>query len=147
MRHFNESEFPESIEHGSPELFEKLDKLRDFIKVKIFPSPAPGALARLDLESSSSQHYASKTRKSRAIDFFTSGDPFAVYLKILHSRLFRRVGVYFDTKLRGCREIMFHVDLKPQDLMWFRANGKYIYSNNPHFYRKIFKQFFLKTER
>jgi len=147
MRHFHPAEFSEDIEHADPKLLKKLDKLRDFLAVKIFPSPAPGALARFDLKSHRSQHFASKTRKSKAVDIFTAGDPFSTYLKILHSQLFRRIGVYFDTKLRGCKEIMFHLDLKPQDLMWFRSEGKYMYSTNPHFYRQLFKQFFLRIER
>ena len=141
MNFFKPSEFSEDIKHADPELLNDMDKLRAFARVKIYPSPVPGALARFDIGTSDSRHYA-VNRKSDALDFFTSGDPFEVFTKIIQSGLFKRVGVYFDTYFKGRKEVMFHVDEKDQHLLWSRVDKKYLYSNNPVFYRNLFKQFF-----
>ena len=145
MKNFNPKEFPEDIKFADPLLLNNLDQLCDFMRVAIYPSPVTGALARFDFSASDSQHYA-KDRLSKAIDFFCNTDPFEAWVKILKSNLFPRFGIYFDTKFQDKKWVMFHVDLKPQDLLWFRHEKKYCSSTNPAFYHKLFKYFFLNRE-
>ena len=146
MKYFKPSEFPESLSLADPVLLEKFVSLREFLNKPIYPSPAPGALARTDDGASESEHYA-VGRLSEAIDFFCDMDPFEAYIKILQSGLFPRMGVYFDTWFKHQKHVMFHVDLKPKPLLWFRDKGKYSYSTEPLFFKTIFKNFFLGMEK
>ena len=116
LRHFTQKEFPEPLEHADPILIKNLDKLRDKMRSEIYPSPVPGALARFDFGASDSEHYA-VNRLSTAIDFFCNADPFEAWVKIIKSKLFTRVGVYFDTFYKNRKWVMFHCDLKKQDLL------------------------------
>ncbi len=137
LRNFKEREFPESSVHAEPKLLYKLDDFRDYLNHPIYPSPVPGALARFDTVTS--QHSA-VDRKSSAIDFFCACDPFEVFIKLLESKLFKRIGIYFDTFFMGEPHVMFHVDLKHQDLMWFRDGG-YYYNTQDRFYWELRSKF------
>lgn len=145
MKNFKPDEFPDDITLADPELLDRLDRLRDFMGSAIYPSPVPGALARTDLGAKSSQHYA-VGRKSTAVDIFCAGEPFEAFIKILQSGLFQRVGVYFDTWFRGRRHVMFHIDLKPEKLLWFRNDGAYTYSHAARFHHYLFKFLFLNVD-
>jgi len=145
MKYFQPQEFPEDLKFADPELLLRMDELRGFIKIPIHPSPVPGALARFDAGASDSEHYA-VNRKSRAVDFFCEADPFEAFTKILHSGLFHRVGVYFDTYYKNRKWVMFHVDLKETPLIWFRHDKKYSYDGGPLFHHSLFKQLFLNKE-
>lgn len=145
MKYFKPEEFPDDIALAEPELFDRLDRLREYLNYPIYPSPVSGALARTDLGARSSQHYA-VGRKSTAIDFFTDAEPFEAFVKICKSGLFPRVGIYFDTFFRHKKWVMFHVDLKDQNLMWFRNDKQYTYSTANRFYFYLFKFLFLNME-
>jgi len=137
MRYFKNSEFPEDPDkYAADSLLFNLDRLRAYMGVPVYPSPAKGALARFDEKSKDSQHYA-VGRLSTACDIFIDCNPFEAYIKILKSRLFKRIGIYFDTHYKSKPWVMFHVDLKDQDLMWIRNNGKYIYSYTKDFYSEL----------
>jgi hypothetical protein len=125
LKYFKKDEFPEDIKYANPELLTKLDMLREFINKPIYPSPAPGALARFS-GSTTSRHYA-VNRLSDACDIFIDCNTFDAFLLILQSKLFNRVGVYFDTYFHNKPHTMFHVDLKDQQLIWYRDAGKYFY--------------------
>ncbi len=140
INNFTKDEFSEDIKYAHTDLLQNLDLLRDFVGCAIFPSPVQGALARFDQKSKDSQHYA-KNRLSTAIDVFVNTDPFEAYCKILYSKLFRRVGVYFDTKYRNKPWVMFHLDLKDQDLLWYRDEFGYCYSSERDFYSKLLCKF------
>jgi hypothetical protein len=139
MRNFKGYEFPEDLKFASHQLLKNLDNLRDFVGHPIYPSPVSGALARFD-GSKTSRHYA-VGRKSDAIDIFIDADPFESYIKILQSRLFNRVGVYFDTHYKNKKWVMFHIDLKKQYLFWYRDNSKYHYSTEKNFYGNLLSKF------
>ncbi len=150
IKNYTLSEFSENpIKYAHSQLILNLDGLRDFIECVIFPSPVPGALARFDSEAKDSQHYA-KFRLSTAIDIFIDCDPFRAWNKILYSKLFNRAGIYFDTYYKNKKWVMFHVDLKDQDLLWFRDKNDpelqstegYYYSYKKDFYSKLLKKFY-----
>lgn len=146
MKYFKASEFPEKLSLADPVLIENLIRLREYLNRPMFPSPVPGALARTDDGASESEHYA-VGRLSRAVDFFCDMDPFEAYVKIVQSGLFPRIGIYFDTWFKHQKWVMFHVDLKPKPLLWFRNDKKYFYSAEPLFFKNLFKNFFLNMEK
>jgi len=140
IRNFKLLEFPEDPrKYAEPQLIYNLDDLRDFLDASIFPSPVSGALARFDLGAKDSQHYA-VNRKSTAIDIFCDCDPFEAFTKILFSSYFCRIGIYFDTFYNKRKRVMFHVDLKPQSLLWYRDKDGYYYSTQKDFYNKLFNK-------
>lgn len=140
LKNFSIDEFSEDpIKYADEDLINNLDKLRDFIGKPIYPSPVKGALARFD-GSKKSQHYAIN-RKSTAIDIFVDCSPFEAFIKILQSKLFNRVGIYFDTYYNNKNHVMFHVDLKDQNLIWLRDNYKYSYSYEKNFYKELLEKF------
>lgn len=136
MKYFKPKEFSEDIKYADSKLLKNLDRLREYLGTPVYPSPVPGALARFDLGAKRSQHYAVK-RLSTAIDFFVKGDPFEVYIKILKSGLFPRIGVYFDTFYKNRKHVMFHCDLKDQNLLWLRDKHGYTYSTQSDFYIQL----------
>lgn len=137
INNFSINEFPEDpVKFADPKLIINLDRLREFIGSAISPSPVKGALARFDINAKNSQHYA-VGRKSTAIDIFIDCDPLEAFVKILQSKLFNRVGVYYDTQYRNELHTMFHLDLKDQNLMWYRDDGKYYYSYQNDFYSNL----------
>lgn len=140
VKYFRKEEFSEDPTiYADVNLIKRLDLLRGFLNTPIFPSPAPGALARFDGRGSS-RHYA-KYRLSDAIDIFVKEDPFKTFSSILFSGYFYRVGVYFDTTFQGKPLPMFHLDLKPEKLLWMRVDGNYTYSTSPTFYDTLFEEF------
>ncbi len=140
IKNFTKPEFPKGeLKLAHPQLIITLDLLRDFIGWAIHPSPVKGALARLD-GSKTSQHYA-VYRLSTGIDVFIDTDPFEALIKILHSKLFNRVGIYFDTRYDSKHHVMFHLDLKDQSLLWYRDEYGYVYSSEKDFYHKLLCKF------
>lgn len=141
MRNFKEKEFPSGeFNFAHPILLEKLDDLRDFIGYPIYPSPVKNALARFDGRKSS-QHYVGDGKLSKAIDVFVNCNSFEVFIKILLSRHFKRIGVYFDTFYKNKKWVMFHLDLKDQNLVWYRDKYGYVYSTQENFYHKLICKF------
>lgn len=140
MKNFSPKEFSENIKFARSDLLQNLDLLRDFLGFAVYPSPVQGALARFDIKSKDSQHYA-EYKLSTAIDVFINCDPFKAYCKILQSKLFRRIGVYFDTRYKNKPWVMFHIDLKDQELSWYRDKDGYCYSYEKDFYSKLLCKF------
>jgi len=103
------------------ELIRSLDEIRRRSGVAMKPSPASGALYRID-GSKTSRHYA-VGRKSDAIDFFPVLKGSDDMNKIVEavSGLFRigGFGLYYDTRYNG-PAVMCHIDLRP------RRNGKVV---------------------
>ena len=142
MKYFKPNEFSEDIKYAAPSLLFSLNFLRGFIQAPIFPSPAPGALARFN-GSSKSQHYVGDEdhpiRLSTAIDVFIDLPPFEAFVKIIKSKAFNRIGVYTDVSFHGKHHVMFHIDLKPRELMWYR-DIDYVYSTHKDFYPNLYKR-------
>lgn len=131
ISNFKKSEFPcDPDKFVSPQIIHNLQYLRDIINEPIFPSPAPGALARTDEASKKSAHYSNPSQGiySIAIDVFIQGYVFSNFYQIINSRLFERVGIYFDTIYFNQVWPMFHLDLriekKPTSL-WYRDEHEY----------------------
>lgn len=134
VTNFAPSEFPEDPDGcAEPELIYRLDHFRDSLPFgcRIYPSPAPGALARRDNEGSA--HYANSEIRSRGVDVFCEGEVFHTYLKALRSGLWRGVGLYFDTFYLDRSWFMFHLDImkrgdRQDTAIWFRDfTGEYKY--------------------
>lgn len=137
IKNFSINEFPEDpVKFADPKLIINLDRLREFIGSAINISPVKGALARFDINAKNSQHYA-VGRKSTAIDIFIDCDPFEAFVKILQSKLFNRAGFYPNWKYKDKITGGFHLDLKDQNLMWYRDNGEYYYSYQKNFYSNL----------
>lgn len=141
IRNFSPNEFPENPElYAEPELIYTLQDLRDLYSKRIYPSPAPGALARFD-GSEESQHFVGpdgKLRKSTGVDVFVEGCPFEFYSSILKIQNIKGIGIYLDTKwIDGNPRVMFHIDIRRKGynnampLIWIakKENGirKYFY--------------------
>lgn len=144
---FSVKEFSEDPDkYADPEVIYNLQRARLLLNVKIFPSPVSGALARINTGSKTSQHYTDSqgTIKSKAIDFFCEGNCAVNTMLLLNSRIFKRFGVYFDTKYDGKKWVMFHGDnkIKSDPLFWYRDGcGVYHYptiSRKPGELIKIF---------
>lgn len=122
---FSVNEFSEDPDkYASPRILDALQCARTELGVSIYPSPAPGALARFDDRSYRSMHYCNlyKGIQAKAVDFFVEGNPVDVFHKLVMSHAFRRIGVYFDTHFAGKSWVMFHGDLdytNPTKL-WYR---------------------------
>ena len=116
---------------ASPRLIYSLDRFRTILNAPIYPSPAPGALAR-ETGRPSSRHYVgsfkSPVRRSDAIDVFCSAPPLLVFSLALRYSVWGGIGVYFDTKYDSKEHVMFHFDLRPVDnlkVVWYRQDHKY----------------------
>lgn len=142
LKNFSEDEFPNcELEYAEPNLLYRLQRQRDVFGAGIYPSKAPGALARFKPKGMTSKHYAEKPadipgweytlKKSTAIDFFTELPPFEAYCKIISSELWDGVGIYFDTERDGKPDVLYHTDYGRDDkAFWFRnAVGVYITQN------------------
>lgn len=115
----------------SSRLIKNLQKFRDICGIPMIPSPAVGALHRMD-GSEASRHYA-VGRLCDAIDIFPVGDFYGdetavtCYLSAVSSGLFGAVGMYLDTSLDGEKSIMLHLDTRPSALFvrqWIRKDGR-----------------------
>ena len=125
IRHFKPSEFSEWIGYGHPKLFCSLDEFRRILGCRIFPSPAPGALARFDWSDRKSQHFCDYQgpRLSKAVDVFPDCQIEHAFIMAMCSQLFGGVGVYFDTFYNGKKWPMLHLDIRDIEdvtLIWFR---------------------------
>jgi len=126
--HFSPSEFPEgALDHMWPGFVERLVFFREELGrlqpgAYIIPSPLPAAWFRMD-GSERSRHYA-VGRKSDAGDFFPHGCNIRLAYMLAVS-MFGGVGFYLDTN----QGIMFHCDLRPEQVLWCRHRGRYIYAH------------------
>jgi len=139
ISYFKASEFPESPDkYASERLIETLDIWREFLGHRIYPSPAPGALARLDGDPNS-RHYA-VGRLSDAVDVFPDCGIREAWLAAIRSQMWGGIGVYFDTHFKGKPWPMLHLDLRPgATAVWYRSNGQYgSPMNNPSDLQKLF---------
>ena len=125
VRRFTPSEFPEDPEkYSDPVLIHSLDDFAVVLGKAVHPSPAPGALARLD-GSKTSRHYAVK-RLSDGVDVFCRCSIFRAWATAMMR--FGGVGVYFDTMYQGRPWPMLHLDKRQKKTIWFRdEQGQYHY--------------------
>lgn len=145
VNHFSPSEFPDDPDQNlEQEVVLALDAYRKRLGKRIFPSKAPGAVARFD-GSKTSQHYA-VGRRSSAIDFFCEGVPISNLFTLVEMKVFTRIGVYLDTNGNdGLPWVMFHADLKPptpgMSTMWITekvgGKNKYRYPQKLQEYWKL----------
>jgi hypothetical protein len=142
LKNFEFTEFSESAElYADGELLFNLQHFRTLLGVPFYPSKAKGALARFDDKDKKSQHYA-MNRYSTAIDGFCDCHIFKAWSIAISCGLWGGVGVYFDTKgNNGSPWPMLHLDLRPNRLFWYRANGHYLYSTNKFFYECLLSNF------
>ena len=117
--------------YADPNLIKSLDLFRKILGYPIFPSPAPGAIARLDDSVSLSQHYVGNGRLSTAIDIFTSAPIQVAWIHAISCGLWGGIGLYSDTVFRGKSWPMLHLDIRPISshkripAMWFRDKEGY----------------------
>jgi|GEM_PF-2560627 len=133
---FKPSEFAENPDKfADPQLIYGLQDYRNLLGRKVFPSPVPGALARSDKDSQHFYNLESGIR-SRAGDVFVEGCPAEAWQIAVTSQLWGGVGLYLDTKYKGKKWPMLHLDLrslgenhsKEMVLLWIRTKkGKYRY--------------------
>lgn len=125
IAHFTKQEFPEDPDlYAAPELILALDRFRKALGFPVHPSPARGALARLD-GPPSSRHFA-RGRKSDAVDVFCDGPP--LFAWALGMTMFGGVGLYLDTTFRGRSWTMLHLDVRgPERTFWVRDPRGYAY--------------------
>jgi hypothetical protein len=134
IQYFAKDNFPEDPDkHADPDLLYKLDAFRTNWGYRIYPSPAPGALARIN--DPDSQHYSDgKGRLSRAVDVFPDCPGGVAFLAALASNLWEGIGLYLDTHFRNQPWDMLHLDLRSRPdqlaLYWIRRQGEYIYPQN-----------------
>lgn len=125
--HFSPSEFPDgAIHYMDPRYAARLAMYRAELGAPIVPSPLPAAWFRLD-GSADSRHYA-LGRLSDAGDIFPLGCNIARAV-MLAARHFGGVGVYLDTWLNGRVRRMLHTDCRPEQVLWARMDGEYIYAH------------------
>ena len=132
---FSPGEFHENPEeHADIFFMRQLDAFAVALESSVFPSPAPGSLARFD-GSRTSRHYA-VGRQSDACDIFCNCPITKAWTTAL--QFFTGVGVYFDTRFRGGPWPMLHVDMRPRALVWYRDDGVYQYPGEDDFYQELF---------
>lgn len=132
---FEPGEFSEDPDlYASTHLIYSLQLARNELAKPVYPSPAPGALARLEAADLKSMHYADPAQGilSRAIDFFVEGNPVKNFFVLLGGGHFTRFGIYFDTFYNNKPWVMFHADRKTdinqQGFFWYRdEEGVYRY--------------------
>jgi len=142
MPNFSKKEFSEDPdEHAHPTLLKNLQGFRIILGSSIYPSKAPGALARFGDKDSYSDHYA-MNKYSQGIDVFCNCSIFKAWNMALNCNLWDSVGVYFDTKLNGEFWPMLHLGIRDMPAMWMRLNKKYY---SPHktadFFAKLHRAF------
>lgn len=114
---FKPEHFPENPDlYSDPKIMYALQSIRSKSRQLIFPSPAPGALARFD-GNEATQHYVGNalnpTRKSTAIDFFMEGIPIQNLCTVMTITEIKGIGVYLDTfGPDGKLWVMFHIDVR-----------------------------------
>lgn len=135
INHFNQNEFSEDPDiYAHPDLLMALDKWRTDYGSKIIPSKAQGALARPEMASRTSYHYADPYSGvySRAVDVFPQGSIPWAYLSALQQKAFGGIGIYFTKRdHRGADWPMIHVDIrKDQRVTWYWTQDEgYVYIN------------------
>lgn len=154
---FTPGEFSEDPDRwAEPELIYRLQKFRDIMGVAIFPSPDPGALARIDSEDTRSLHFASEIQgvKSRAVDVFVKAPPRRVFIEALASQLWGGIGINFNRTYSRKTWTLFHLDIRPLGhyhahptaLVWFseRRGGGYKY---PQYSDRQMRELLILLER
>lgn len=121
-RWFTVDEFPPTAQQCNPALIERLDEFRGFLGQRIHPSRNPEGWVR-DKGSPTSRHYKAF---ADAGDIFPERPVLRAFL--LAVNMFDGVGIYYDTK-RGQLQpgAMLHVDLRGEQVIWCRNEGRYIY--------------------
>lgn len=144
IKYFRKNEFVDNADLAAGSLIRNLDRGRELIGKRMFPSPVRGTLCRYG-GSETSQHYVGpepgmEIRKSTGADMFIEGRPIEHFLTFLGSGLFKGVGLYLDTKMHGYCWIMTHLDIRDrkQPLVWiaYKKDGKtlYVYPHQAEFY-------------
>jgi hypothetical protein len=132
---FSPNEFSEDQNiYANADLIYSLQATRNDLNVPIYPSPAPGALARTTPRAATSMHYADPAKGilSRAVDFFVEGNPVRAFFTLLGGAHFVRIGIYFDKHFDGQQWVMFHADrssqVNKQGMIWYTTEtGEYRY--------------------
>lgn len=145
INNFTKGEFPEDPEQFADlQLIRNLDKFRDILNCRLFPSPRSGALARFDIEAETSQHYA-VDRKSTGVDAFPDCPIWKAWMHAVSCGLWKGIGVYFDTYYKNKPWNMLHLDIRKQQRisLWFRVGKEYYYPLSDKRHMKLFYQLLL----
>jgi len=145
MKNFEPDEFSENPnEFAHPLLLSNLQKYRNILNEKIFPSKATGSLARFDGSNTSLHYIETDTvlkenilqyeNLSKAVDCFCDTEIFHSWSVAVSCGLWGGVGVYFDTKYNDKFCPMLHLDIRDKPLIWYRSQGKYYYPSDKDFY-------------
>ena len=134
IQYFKPEEFPEGVLYYlMPEMVYILDNIRDISDVPIYPSPVYEAHVRHDCADSF--HCVSEDGFSTATDFFVKWeDAMTVYHTLIDIPDVGGVGIYDDKVYNGEPHCMFHIDDRPDALMWVYKDGEYTYNTNAFAY-------------
>lgn len=139
IRQLQPEEWPNGvIEKMDEDLFnECLIPLRQKTNVPFTPSPLVEGHIRTNTESRHSIY----DRLSDATDVFIPSNVQSVSTVMREALRINKIGgfgLYFDTS----PSVMFHIDMRPERLMWIRVDGEYIYEvNDPqYFYKELSSQ-------
>ena len=150
----NDNEWPTGvIKHMAPKIISTAKQLRLKSGAAMVPSPDPEAHVRFT--ESGSRHSVYEDKLSDATDLFlvSNDDAARVWNCALSMPDIGGLGIYFDAQLNGKMKILFHIDNRPDRLMWVcpsrnRAKEKrsYIYfrEDNPSVFLELLAQDFSK---
>lgn len=145
--HFSTDEFPKVeknnksiLEYLSADLLIELGIVRKLHDKVIYPSSLQRGWVRFKNVDDDNRHN-SINRLSDAGDIFPEGDPVKFWFLLQSRPKIGGIGIYFDTKIIPNKQPgpMFHMDLRPNRLIWGRVEGEYLY---PQYYKKDRKLFF-----
>lgn len=134
LYHFDKKEFRDHWDLMDRRLLVSLDLLRRDWDAPVYISPDPDSLGRTE---GGTRHDYKKHGKIYAADVFPECDDSrparadAHSFYCLASQYFTGIGVYADTKFRGKRHVMFHLDTRTDRYIsdpaeWGRVDYEYV---------------------
>lgn len=139
ITHFSSSEWPEGVlDHMGEGIILALNDWRNSLPSShsMTPSPLYDAHVR---QTGTSRHSLEGGRESDATDVFVSNEYiWDAWLAAQRIPEIGGIGVYLDTK----PSVMFHIDTRPDRLLWVRLNGEYIYFHRePNRFLKVMSEY------
>ena len=154
-------EWPDIIvDHLSEGIFDTAFEVRTVTGCPVVPSPVPGAHVRFseyneNVPGKGSRHNVGlngETRKADGTDLFLvrNSDARRFWKAAQQVESLGGFGIYFDTKLAGEPRVMFHLDRRPNRLLWVcpnTAHREYVYQpNGPLHFDAVLDREFARLE-
>ena len=153
----NDSEWPTgTIQNMTLGIIRTAKQLREKTGTPMVPSPDPAAHIRF--KEGTSRHCVTSSRQSDATDLFILDnlDAARVWHQALAMSEIGGLGIYFDSQLNGKMKVLFHIDNRPDRLLWVCPSRKrskesrsYIYfrEDNPSAFLEILANEFDKLRK